>query len=222
MSGIVTELGTFAAQDAVPFAQVTGHVAERGTDTPIEGARVRITPVGSSVTPPGLKPQELITNSDGEFRVELPSAQYMITITKPGFTPVPRLSTFAAGERIEDLRFAMNRGGAMAGHVTDVNGQPLNNFIVMALPMTMRDGRPATARGVLARSTNDGTFILPTLPTGEYVVVARPATSTPPVDICRYLGTAAIPRAVTCRRCRFARTAPRCWSRPPMPSPPRT
>ncbi|HKE85728.1 MAG TPA: carboxypeptidase-like regulatory domain-containing protein, partial [Vicinamibacterales bacterium] len=120
---------------AVPpaeWATISGTVVATGSNAPIAGARVGLTPgVGGAPNIGGT-----YTDSQGRFTLgEVPAGQHTLYVSKPLYvstvygaatpadpgTPV----TVIDGQRLSGLTIAMLKGAAIGGTVTDQNGQPL-------------------------------------------------------------------------------------------------
>lgn len=159
--------------------------ADRGE--PVRKATVRL-----AASSPRLN-RSVTTDSDGRFRFEqLPAAEYTLTAVKGGFvdatygarrfgpassgapivgTPV----TLSAGQKIEDIRFPIPRGGVITGTVVDEFGDPAFNVVVRALRLAVVNGERTVQPAGLPGTTDDrGIFRIAGLPPGEYLVTATP------------------------------------------------
>jgi len=84
------------------------------------------------------------TNADGQFRDSSLAAgiyrvwpnvpAYVVTDTK-GSPPLERSVVVTEGETIEDINFALIRGGVITGKATDADGRPVIGELVRVIPL---------------------------------------------------------------------------------------
>jgi protocatechuate 3,4-dioxygenase beta subunit len=184
-------VGLFGASTQVPrdrsapaaTATGTGTIAGRLTvlgerSTPVRRARVTLS---SDVL---AKPQVATTDTDGRYRFQrLPAGTYHLTADKPGYVTLEHgarhaLDTgvpidLAAGQsRAGD--FALPRGAAIEGRVTNDVGEPVQNLVVSAARLIYdKYGRRLSSVGQ-ARTDDLGRYRIHSLPAGEYLVEAAP------------------------------------------------
>jgi hypothetical protein len=133
------------------------------------------------------------TDSDGRYEfTELKSDRYRVTASKSGYLaldfgqhrPLERgvELRLAEGQVIQDIDVTLPSGGAIAGRITDENGDPLEGVGLRLLQSGYRGGRKGLfpVSGVRSRLTDDrGQYRLFDIPPGDYVVVAVPPPNNP-------------------------------------------
>jgi hypothetical protein len=185
---------------ATQGAALSGRVVDQGSQAPVVGAQVMLLLVPSGPGPmpfPG-QPPTSSTDRDGRYRFEgLQPGRYRISVGKAGFAPLdgPGLPDvrLAAGERRDDVDFAIQKGAVIVGHVVDEAGEPVHEAHVMAMqkppaaastaamPSAAIMRTPALTGSLtlmpsgFSATTNDlGEFRLFSLAAGEYYVQAMP------------------------------------------------
>ena len=150
---------------------------------------------GPPTAPFSLRPTSTTTDEDGRFVfIDIEPGRYRFNAQKGGFAIVvglvpPPMIELKSGERIDNLRLTLQRGGVITGRVVDQTGEPLADARVMVLrkppmpPQSSRAGAAATAARLANRllpagsggQTDDrGEFRLHSLPPGDYYVQAAP------------------------------------------------
>lgn len=175
-------------------ATIAGRVVDQSTQAPVSGAQVMLLPAGPGTGPLGNPPPTTQTDRDGGYAFpSVAPGRYRVNVVKTGFTIPADLQsamfvTVTAAERRTDLVVQMQRGGVIAGRITDEAGEPVTDARVVGLR------RPPGSRGNVllpggSTQVNDlGEFRL-VVPPGEYYVQA----STSPIA----LGSAVSTRATT-------------------------
>lgn len=164
-------------------ATIKGRVVDGQSGAPLARARVRLT---GGAQGPGMSPPSIQTDESGTFAfMKLPAGRYFVQAEKATFltgrypdagttlrTSFRPLSV-ADGQVVDGVTVPLFHGGAIAGRVLDVHGDPLENVEVraMAIPKSGR-GRPQMRGGI---STNDiGEFRVARLPPGRYLLMVVP------------------------------------------------
>lgn len=133
------------------------------------------------------------TDADGRYEfTELKADRYRVTATKPGYLaldygqhrPLERgvELRLTDGQVLQDIDVTLPSGGAIAGRITDENGDPLEGVGLRLLQFAYRGGRKGLfpVSGVRPRVTDDrGQYRLFDIPPGDYVVVAVPTPGNP-------------------------------------------
>jgi hypothetical protein len=162
-------------------AVIRGYVLAAGSGSPIRRAQVRAMAMnvgGGGVTS---------TDAQGRYEIkDLPAGRYTISASKSGYvagqfgqrragepgTPIEILDSVVA----DKVNFTLARGGVIAGHILDDNGEPVAGVQVAA----MRYGFMAGSRRLMGagveggndRTDDQGGFRLYGLPPGDYYVSA--------------------------------------------------
>jgi Carboxypeptidase regulatory-like domain len=79
-----------------------------------------------------------------------------------------------AGQQLKEYSIQMMPTGALAGHVYDMNGEPVPNVDIAALQYKYNDGRRTLTRIQQARTNDFGEYRLFYLVPGEYFISANP------------------------------------------------
>ena len=156
---------------------------EDGTEAPVEGAIVNISPVPLGPTPIVLK---VITPADGQVAIrDLAPGTYQVAATPPDrlsavgvWYPLVerqvRTVRIAAGER-PVVRFAFSRPPAVSGQVLTSDSKPAAGVIVeLATWSALVHDRPVLAPARSATSDGNGRFTMDRLVPGQYYFRARP------------------------------------------------
>src|SRR5262249_43027045 len=126
------------------------------------------------------------TDSKGRFVFErlAASSTYLIHVAKAGYTSDlgevfppgngllsagARIS-LADGEWIDDVFIALSPPGAINGRVVDERGEPLVDVPVRVLAQIPLAGQFQLVAGPVTRTDDRGTYRIPGLPRGHYIV----------------------------------------------------
>lgn len=192
-----------------PTGIIGGRIVAAGSSTPLEGAVVRLTNLERP--PAGVRgnfTQE--SNSRGEFRfVDLPEGRYELSVTRSRYLPVtygqirpglggPGISIrLANGEHLDGLTVSMPLPAVIAGTVTDARGEPAPGSVVRVLRYDWAAGERTLLEWGRDIADDRGSYRIPELRPGEYLVSAIPRTngSPPPPAQIFYPGTPIIQSA---------------------------
>lgn len=133
------------------------------------------------------------TDADGRYEfTELKADRYRVTASKAGYLaldygqhrPLERGNELRLidGQVLQDIDVTLPSGGAIAGRITDENGDALEGVGVRLLQSAYRGGRKGLfpVSGVRQRLTDDrGQYRVFDVPPGDYVVVAVPPPGNP-------------------------------------------
>lgn len=121
-----------------------------------------------------------VTDADGRFRIDdVKPGVYRLGYDRPGFVDAEKrhhrygmLFSLEPGQELEDLLFHMAPAAVITGKVTDIDGDPVPNVEVGAIPPHFnRKNVPAVSGG----DTNDlGEYRISGLSPNRYLVVAIP------------------------------------------------
>lgn len=187
----------------VQLATVSGSVTKPGSNEPLPGATVILTPAaveslnrGSAQTS---RIRSTVSEDDGRFMIpDVEPGDYRLQVQSPlygGAAYGQRRSdgpgvvlTIKAGQRLSDLKISMMPTGTIAGRVTGRGGDPLAYATVQALKYGYQDGKRTLATVQNTTTDDRGEYRLFWLPSGKYVVVAGAlsgqlnlASTTPPL-----------------------------------------
>ena len=162
-------------------AVIRGYVLAAGTGAPIRRAQVRAMAMnvgGGGVTS---------TDAEGRYEIkDLPAGRYSISAAKSGYvtgqygqrrptepgTPIE----IADGMAADKLNFMLARGGVIAGHVLDDNGEPIAGVQVAAMRYGFQGGTrrliSSGSEGGNDRTDDQGGFRLFGLTPGDYYISA--------------------------------------------------
>src|SRR5438067_1741548 len=175
-----------AADQASPrtaTATIRGHVTAADTGQPIRRAQVRLTQIYPPFTPLSIVGRAVMTDADGAYEfTALPAGRYNLFISKAGYVGAPwgqqrtgeggEPIDAAAGQTIDHVDFALQRGGVITGRIFDEFGEPLSGIQVSVMRSQPMNGQ----RQLMAMSseqTNDlGEFRIYGLAPGQYYVQA--------------------------------------------------
>ncbi len=170
VSGIDFALGTGGT--------ITGFVLQTGTSNPVVGAAVSVRDI-NTLDLVG----RAITDSNGEYTVTGLSAgsyRVMADASSSGYSPLfynntPESSRATAvvvgqGATVSNIDFSLSAGGSISGTVYQTDG----TTAVVGAFVRAHDPSPGGANGD-AVSGADGTYTIPSLPDGSYIVEAQAA-----------------------------------------------
>ena len=178
------------AQVSRPTATISGRVLDAGTNEPVVGATVLITPLDVATGTPPVAPS--VTNERGEFSfANLSTGRYDLAAHKPRYlslgygqrpgSGLPGVSVKAsAGQPVKDLVIRLPLASVVAGYVTDTRGDPAQGAVVQLYVLEWRNGERG-ARFVSSDVADDrGQYRIPSLAPGSYVLSATMAAPAPP------------------------------------------
>jgi hypothetical protein len=148
-----------------------------------------------------------VTDAEGRFTIEdVKAGAYRVRYDHAGFVDAEKrhhgsgmLLSVEAGQEAKDLLFHMAPTAVITGKITDIDGDPIPNVSVAALPPHFSRNRISTAVG--EGSTNDlGEYRISDLAPDRYMIVAqgpsylaRPAQSAKPAEKTLVYGTTYYP-----------------------------
>ena len=171
---------------------IKGRVTAADTGAPMRRAIVQVSG--------GSRPRGAYTDEDGRYVLEeLPPGIYVVSanpgVHRAGYRSLtlgmdpnaasmvttPRRLEVANGQVVENIDFALPRGGAITGRVTDPYGDPAARVQVRAL--MVRAGSEPMQGGPGASTDDLGQFRIYGLAPGDYLVVAEPQAGGGPMDV---------------------------------------
>ena len=159
-----------------PGGRMSGRVIAADTGRPVKRARVFVT---AAELPGG---RGVLTDDSGAFDfTELPAGRYTLTASKSGFiglsygqrrplqagTPLQ----LADGQQLKGIDFRLPRGGVLAGHVFDTDGDAMPGVMVRVMRYQQHAGRPAARPAGTAQTDDKGVRVWGLNP-GDYYVNA--------------------------------------------------
>jgi hypothetical protein len=178
-------LVTFSARRicAQAPAIIEGTVVNKLTGAPLKGAHVIYNKTGAE---PGAASSPISTDTDaqGHFAVQLAAGTYRLWVERSGFARqvYGALSSagegaalaLASGQQLRQLAFRLTPLGALAGHVFDEDGEPLQGVGIQVLRSSYSSGHRQLV-SVAGSSSNDrGEYRVFGLPAGRYLLLATP------------------------------------------------
>jgi hypothetical protein len=120
--------------------------------------------------------QKVRGDAEGRFKLELiVPGTYQVAVRQVGFAPFELNDLEVRRNQVTDAgKLALSRGAKVHGHVYGLDGKPLVGAVVNAVS--------TSADFMTARSDNDGAFLIPALPPGDYKVTVGQFNSTPPIN----------------------------------------
>jgi len=170
------------ANSQTPKKPLTGNVSGRitlhgkGTAGIIVGVR---NSDFSPQPPPAIK---ATTDADGNYRITgIPAGSYQVSPMAPAYVVTDLMATrergrtllLAEGEDVQDVDFSLERGGVIAGRVTDANGRPVVEerlTLVSADQSKQNQQNFGPFMGAGATTDDRGVYRIYGLPPGQYKI----------------------------------------------------
>lgn len=170
-------LTAFPQVTAGPAALVEGTVTNKITGAPVRHAHVRY--IKRDVTQPAIATD---TDADGRFSFSLEPGSYSFWVERPGFVEQGYGSqtaqgdgtvlTISAGQQVHNINFHLSPLGAIAGHVFDEYGDPVQGVNIQFLKPSFTTGQRQLLP-VMSTSSNDrGEYRAFNLRAGQYFLLA--------------------------------------------------
>lgn len=160
-----------------PAAKISGTVVTADTGKPVKRARVF---VAAPELPGG---RAALTDDAGAFELsDLPAGRYSVTVSKNGFitlswgqrrplqagTPLQ----LADGQQMKGVDFRLPRGGAIAGRISDEDGEPIPGASVRAMRYEYQQGDRRLVQAGAGQTDDKGQYRVWGLMPGDYYVTA--------------------------------------------------
>jgi large repetitive protein len=162
------------------LSALRGFVLDASTGRPLGKATLQLKPAG-----PG-KPASASATADDRGRFAFEKVQggiYWLSAEAKGFprqfygspnNPLARATVLLKpGVERTDLRFALTPGATISGRVTTSEGEPLKAGLVAALNAVYAGSVKRWAVADWGQVSSSGSFRIPGLPAGEYILAAR-------------------------------------------------
>lgn len=183
ISSTVKVIGCLFAVCLMVHAQTPTHKTSTSSisgKVTLEGSGVPGITVGAHGRQSGRSTNTLVVTTDhqgnyrianvtpGEYEVMPAAPQYLVG----GQTPIKKLIV-SEGENLENVDFALVRGGVITGKVTDADGRPVIEEPVEVFAIGGPEGKPLVLMNLFADPTDDrGVYRLYGLRPGKYRVAA--------------------------------------------------
>jgi hypothetical protein len=202
----VAAVALAAAQTPSPDtgrAVLIGRVLDAGTDAPVAGAVVSLspyTPVPARTLSGGAQPRHVMTTADGDFLVrDLEPGRYAITALAFGYedaTFPPNVVEVTITDRPVRVSVHLWKRAAISGRVVDDIGEPIGGVPVTALARVALGGALVLRQTFVQALTDDrGIYRLSNLAPGRYVVGVLSSATTLPASVVRDVDAASTDRA---------------------------
>ena len=170
-----------AGQPQAPAAEkqthIRGRIVSAENGQPLARARVTLL---SAVTP-GRPLMTTSTNSQGNYDLrDVPPGSYFVAAARSGYLELQYGQRRARerglsvevkqGESIGRIDIALARGGVVAGHVVDENGEPYAGVMITVWQMRYQQGRRVPFPSGTERTDDLGAYRIPGLQPGTYTV----------------------------------------------------
>jgi len=157
---------------------VEGQVVQQASGLPIRKVDVRLFSVGEYQESEDSK-YTAVTDAEGRFKIEgVKPDRYRLAFQHAGFIDVEKrrhgsgmLLSLEPGHDLTNLLFHMAPGAIIMGKVTDVDGDPVPNVDVDAIPYPTTLQGP---KGFGGRTNEIGEYRIGSLPSNHYLLVAQP------------------------------------------------
>lgn len=119
-----------------------------------------------------------LTDDEGNYRItNVPPGNYGVIVAAPGFIPpeptTERTFLIIKGETIENVDFALGRGGVITGKVTNSDGRPVIEEKISISPVETKQGYTYFDNSTAQTRTDDrGIYRMFGVPPGKYRVAA--------------------------------------------------
>ncbi len=160
-------------------ATVEGLVTRDPGSEPVKKALIELIAENQSVG----QNYTAVTGADGTFRIEgIVPGSYRLLAERTGFVEVEkhrplsegRMITLAAGQELKDVAILFQPTAAIAGRVTDEDGDPLADAQVAVLRQTFAAGHSRWEQTGAERTNDLGEYRIPGLATGTYYLSITP------------------------------------------------
>jgi hypothetical protein len=172
---------TNSADDKKNLARIAGTVVREGPDEPLRKARVSLAPKDQQ----GEKVFDAVTAANGKFVFdELVPGTYDLVVRHDGYVPKSygqdsaghgsATLKLAAGQKMEDLIFRLQKCAVITGRVVDEDGDPVADVAVAAVLRSSYRGKERSMTLQEVQTNDLGEYRLFDLLPGRYFVCASP------------------------------------------------
>jgi len=201
MTALRTASLIVAAAAVLHGGSVAGRVIDAHGGSALSGAEVSLVAEASSESGEAL----LLTRRslpDGRFTFEdVPAGSYLLGFSKGGYEGGSRGSMSVAltdSEPEVDVDLELRRSGVLGGHVTDPDGDPIQDAIISLREWNTVQGRRKLRQVSSSRTDDRGTYRIHNLRPGKYIVTVMPRSVVAPRGVLAYeFGPVSYPNATT-------------------------
>jgi len=138
---------------------------------------------------------------DGEYTIEVGKSGYLTPEFRgPSLIETARMVHIRPDAREHDVEVVLAKGGALAGAITDSDGEPFQGVLVRAMRLRQVGARTvATAAGWPRLTDERGRYRIFGLPPGSYLIVASLNATEPTLDRRSVVGFAPVYYPATAR-----------------------
>lgn len=183
--------------DQASVAVVDGSVINKLTGAPVKSAHVIYTRIAPGAAAPS-SPISRDTDAEGHFSIPLAPGSYRLWVERSGFarqvygalSPAGEGTTLtlAPGQQLRQITFRVVPLGAIAGRVSDEDGDPVTGAGIQVLRFSHANGRRQLVSVAGASSNDRGEYRIFGLRAGRYLL----RTSVPSAPISRPIETGAL------------------------------
>jgi len=167
------------------LATIAGSVLSANTGEPLKKAHVDLSQKGVEGDDPNNKPFSATTDAAGHFSIDkIPAGSYDLIVTRADYLPShygqdkpdkPGATlSLAAGQKIADLLFRLNRMGIITGRVRDEDGDPARGVAVVSMLHHTVAGKLKIEPSASDRTNDLGEYRIVDLTPGRYSILATP------------------------------------------------
>jgi protocatechuate 3,4-dioxygenase beta subunit len=186
-----------STEDKKQLASVAGKVVRQGTDEPLRKARVVLFLEGHK----GENDLDAVTGADGKFVFDsVAPGAYELQVNHDGYVTKSygeeghddAILTLAAGQKLEDLIFRLQKCAVITGRVVDEDGDPVFGINVEVGQNKKHRGKWKPQLGGEAETNDLGEYRVFNLQPGKYLICAAPPIV--PEAVARAEASAASPK----------------------------
>lgn len=181
MIAVITSYLVLALLAVAPFqasstVRLTGRVVDATTNEPLPDVEIEFQRTPSA---PGATSLRTVTSRTGEFSINIPSGDYRFLARRSGYVPSgnneapAQITVRGRAQTMPEIRLA-GVGGAIAGRIVDVRGNPMPRLMVAAVRPAVLGASDMDSTDRSVRTNDLGEFRLSGLPVGRYYVAAQP------------------------------------------------
>lgn len=171
-----------SSQTKTPKKLLTGSVSGRVTLHGKGAAGIIVGVRNSDFSPQQPPAIKATTDADGNYRITgIPTGSYQVSPMAPAYVVTDLVATrergrtllLAEGEDVQDVDFSLERGGVIAGRVTDANGRPVVEerlTLVSADQSKQNQQNFGPFMGAGATTDDRGVYRIYGLPPGQYKI----------------------------------------------------